>query len=64
VAYQSDESGQYEVYVRSFPEPHQKLRISAAGGGDPQWGFGDRKLFYRSRDGKLMVVTLKASGTS
>jgi dipeptidyl aminopeptidase/acylaminoacyl peptidase len=64
VAYQSDESGQYEVYVRSFPEPHQKLRISTAGGSDPQWGTGGRELFYRSRDGKLMVVTLKPSGAS
>jgi hypothetical protein len=52
------------VYVRSFPEPREKLRISTAGGDNPQWGSGGRELFYRSRDGKLMVVTLKPSGTS
>jgi len=64
VAYMSDESGQAEVYVRSFPEPREKLRISTGGGAYPHWGAGGRELFYVSRDGKLMVVTLKPAGTS
>jgi Tol biopolymer transport system component/predicted Ser/Thr protein kinase len=64
VAYQSNESGQWEVYVRSFPEAREKLHISTAGGDNPQWGAGGHELFYRSREGKLMVVTLKSSGTS
>jgi hypothetical protein len=64
VAYLSDESGQVEVYVRSFPEPREKLRISTGGGAYPQWGSGGRELFYVSRDGKLMVVTLKPAGAS
>jgi Tol biopolymer transport system component len=64
VAYTSDESGQAEVYVRSFPEPHEKLRISTGGGSYPQWGSGGRELFYQSRDGKLMLVTLMPAGTS
>lgn len=64
VAYDSDESGQYEVYVRSFPEPREKLRISTGGGTYPEWGPGGRELFYLSRDRKLMVVTLKLDGTS
>ena len=59
VAYQSDESGQVEVYVRSFPESREKLRVSTSGGVYPQWGSGGRELFYESRDGKLMLVTLK-----
>jgi dipeptidyl aminopeptidase/acylaminoacyl peptidase len=64
VAYLSDESGQPEVYVRSFPEPHVKLLISTGGGAYPQWGSGGRELFYQSRDGKLMLVTLTPAGTS
>jgi dipeptidyl aminopeptidase/acylaminoacyl peptidase len=64
VAYTSDESGQAEVYVRSFPEPHEKLRISTGGGAYPQWGSGGRELFYQSHDGKLMAVTLTPAGTS
>jgi Tol biopolymer transport system component/predicted Ser/Thr protein kinase len=64
VAYTSDESGQNEVYVRSFPESREKLRISTGGGTFPKWGPGSRELFYLSRDGKLMAVTLKLGGTS
>jgi Tol biopolymer transport system component len=64
VAYQSNESGKWEVYVRSFPEAREKLRISTTGGDNPQWVAGGHELFYRSREGKLMVVTLKSSGTS
>jgi Tol biopolymer transport system component len=64
VAYMSDESGQGEIYVRSFPEPREKLRISTSGGAYPQWGSGGRELFYQSREGKLMVVTLTPAGTS
>ena len=64
MAYLSGESGQAEVYVRSFPEPREKLRISTGGGAYPQWGSGGRELFYVSRDEKLMLVTLTAAGTS
>jgi Tol biopolymer transport system component len=64
VAYQSDESGQFEVYIRSFPEPREKFRISTGGSINPQWGAGGRELFYQSRDGKLMLVTLNLAETS
>jgi Tol biopolymer transport system component/predicted Ser/Thr protein kinase len=64
VAYQSSESGQSEVYVRSFPEPRDKVRISPSGGNSPEWGPNGLELFYASRDGKLMLVTLKLAGTS
>src|SRR5262249_44711021 len=37
VAYVSDESGQFEVYIQSFPVPHGATRISTNGGGFPQW---------------------------
>ncbi|HEV2198794.1 MAG TPA: protein kinase [Bryobacteraceae bacterium] len=59
VAYQSDESGRFEVYVSSFPEPRSKTRISTAGGVYPQWGPGGRELFYMSPDNKLMAVSVK-----
>jgi Tol biopolymer transport system component/predicted Ser/Thr protein kinase len=59
VAYQSDESGRPEVYVQSFPETHDKVRISTAGGRNPEWGPDGRELFYVSLDGKLMAVTVK-----
>jgi Tol biopolymer transport system component len=45
LAYDSDETGTPEIYVRSFPEPGEKYRVSTSGGMVPQW----------SRDGKELV---------
>ncbi len=59
VAYQSDETGQWEVYIRSFPEPRGKFQISTGGGQYPQWDPGGRELFYVSLDHKLMAASLK-----
>jgi Tol biopolymer transport system component len=59
VAYQSDETGRWEVYIQSFPEPRGATRISTGGGRFPQWGAGARELFYISLDNKLMAVSLK-----
>jgi hypothetical protein len=59
VAYASDESGQYEIYIDAFPEPRGKKRISTAGGRSPQWGPGGRELYYVSREDKLMAADLK-----
>jgi Tol biopolymer transport system component/predicted Ser/Thr protein kinase len=59
VAYESDESGQSEIYVDAFPDPRGKKQISTAGGTYPQWGAGGRELFYVSPDFKLMTVSLK-----
>jgi hypothetical protein len=58
VAYQSDETGRYEVYVQSFPDPHTRVPISIAGGQYPEWGAGGRELFYVAPDNKLMTVDL------
>jgi len=59
VAFQSDESGRYEVYIDTFPEPRGKVRISTGGGVMPEWGAGGRELFYISPDSMLMSVSLK-----
>ena len=59
VAFQSDESGRYEVYIDTFPEPRGKVRISTGGGVLPQWAAGGRELFYVAPDSMLMSVSLK-----
>jgi Tol biopolymer transport system component/DNA-binding winged helix-turn-helix (wHTH) protein len=64
VAFQSNESGRYEVYVDTFPEPSGKMRISTAGGIVPQWSANGRELFYISPDFKLMSVGLKVGASS
>jgi Tol biopolymer transport system component/tRNA A-37 threonylcarbamoyl transferase component Bud32 len=58
VAYQSDETGRYEIYIQSFPEPRDKFQISTGGGQYPEWGIGGRELFYLAPDNKLMAIDL------
>jgi Tol biopolymer transport system component len=57
LAYVSDESGRYEVYVQSFPGPGGKWQISTEGGDEPVWARNGRKLFYRNAD-QMMVVDI------
>jgi Tol biopolymer transport system component len=64
LAYQSNESGSYEVYVRPFPGPGGKWPISTGGGVFPEWSRNGKELFYRTPDSKIMVVTYTASGDS
>src|SRR5262249_31840105 len=57
LAYHSNESGRYEVYVRSFSGPGGKWQISTAGGSGPVWSRNGRELFYRNGD-KMMAVDI------
>jgi eukaryotic-like serine/threonine-protein kinase len=56
IAYASDESGRFEVYVRAFPSGADLSPISPAGGMQPEWRSDGRELFYISSDRKLMAV--------
>jgi hypothetical protein len=62
VVYDSDESGQFEVYVRPFPDAYRGSRwqVSAAGGRQPVWSRDGRELFYRDFSGALMSVPVAA----
>ena len=62
LAYVSDESGRYEVYVQSFPGPGGKWRISSDGGTEPAWNTTGHELFYRQGN-KMMVVDVTTQGT-
>ena len=64
LAYSSDESGNYEVYVRPFPGPGGKWQISTGGGLLPRWSRSSKEFFYRTTDSKIMVATYTASGDS
>jgi Tol biopolymer transport system component len=59
MAYASDESGRWEVYVGKFPGGGGRLQISAGGGVEPRWRPDGKELFYVSPDGTLMAVTLQ-----
>ena len=57
VAYVSDESGRYEVYVGRYPDFANRVAISTDGGLYPRWSRNERELFYRQGDA-LMAVTV------
>src|SRR5262249_41039205 len=58
--YSSDESGQFEVYVRSFPSGGGQRPVSTQGGTGPYWRRDGKELFYYAPDGKLMAVEVKS----
>jgi len=57
LAYVSNESGIYQVYVQAFPGPGGKWQVSTDGGTEPVWARNGRELFYRSGR-KLMSVEI------
>jgi Tol biopolymer transport system component len=62
IAYVSDESGDAQVYARSFPDSAVKIQISSAGGNQPEWRRDGKELFYLAPDSTLMAVDLRAGG--
>ncbi len=64
LAYESNESGTYEVYVRPFPGPGGKWQISKGGSVIPKWSRNGKEIFYRTMDSKIMVVAYTAAGDS
>jgi len=65
IAYQSDESGKPEVYVRPFPDVGKgKWQVSEQGGSRPAWAHNRRELFYLGPDSVMMSVTFEVSGST
>jgi serine/threonine protein kinase/Tol biopolymer transport system component len=62
IAFNSDESGAWEVYVGSFPEFSGKRQISSQGGMQAVWRHDGRELYYLSPQGQLMAVDIRDSG--
>ena len=58
IAYVTDESGEDEVWVASFPSGDIRRQVSASGGMSPRWGEGGREIFYISLDREVMAVPL------
>ncbi len=58
VAYTSNESGSFQIYVISFPALDQKRQISTNGGGQPRWKQDGKELYYLAPDGKLMAAEI------
>jgi len=62
VAFQSNESGRYEVYVVSFPRPGAKYQVSTAGGREARWSHDGKEIFYLTGD-KMMAAAVKSDAT-
>jgi len=63
IAYESDESGRQEIYVRPFPNVEEgKWQISRDGGTGPVWAPRGQELFYRNGQA-MMVVGIKTEPT-
>jgi len=60
LAYISDVSGRYEVYVQSFPGGGGKRQVSTGGGSGLRWRRDGRELFYYAGDGKLTAVPVSS----
>jgi eukaryotic-like serine/threonine-protein kinase len=61
IAYQSNESGRFEVYVQPFPGLRGKFQISSNGGAQPRWNKNSKEIFYVSLDSKMMAAPVKLS---
>ncbi len=59
LAYASNESGRYEIYIRTFPEAGGKWQVSAAGGVQPRWQRDGHELHYVAPDAQLMAVPIR-----
>ena len=61
LAYDSNESGQFEVYVRPYPDTSSgRWKVSTAGGRQPLWSRDGRELYYRDFAGALLASPVTA----
>ena len=64
VAYQSNETGRFEIYVRPFRQPGGQVTISTAGGVYPRWSRDGKELYYVAPDARMMAVPVRATRTT
>ena len=63
LAYVSDETGRYDVYVRGFPIGTDRIRVSTGGGSSLVWSADGSQIYFRSGD-DIMAATVSMRGTS
>jgi len=62
IAYSSDESGRFEIYVQSYPGGGNRIPVSIGGGILPRWSRDGKELFYVSGDA-LVAVAMRPDGS-
>jgi serine/threonine-protein kinase len=64
LAYASNESGAFEVYVRPFPDvASARWQVSTTGGSEPVWAHSGRELFYRNGRNELVAAEVRAGSS-
>jgi len=61
-AYASTESGDWEIYVTTFPGAAGKWQVSRGGGTEPRWRGDGKELYYIGQSGMLMAATVSTDG--
>lgn len=65
MAYETNESGRFEVVAQPFPVPNgKKWQVSTGGGVQPRWRSDGKELYFIAPDSKLMTVTVAVSGST
>ncbi len=60
LAYQTNETGRFEIYIQEFPTPAGRWQVSTGGGIFHRWSRDSKELFYLAPDQRLMAVTVKS----
>lgn len=63
VAYQSNESGEFQIVVQPFPQAPGKWQVSTAGGSEPRWRADGKELYFLAPDGKIMAASINVQGS-
>jgi len=61
LAYASNQSGRYEIYIRTFPDPGGQWQVSSEGGIYPRWRADGQELFYVTLDNRLMATPVRVT---
>ena len=63
IAYQSSESGRFEIYVTNYPAASAKWQVSTGGGTRPFWSADGHQLFFLTVEGRVVTATVHATDT-
>ena len=61
MAYASDETGRYEVYLQPYPGPGEKRRVSLSGGRGPRWRGDGKEIIYADLNAEPTVMSVSLS---
>jgi len=64
IAYASNETNNFQIYVRAFPDKGGKWQVSNSSGLDPVWSRNGHELFFRTDDNQIMVASYTVKGDS